>query len=115
MRGRLPRARERGGAATAPSPVDRRKTGSKHQLICDGKGTTLHVITTAANVNDITQSLDLVDGIPPVAGRPGRPWRRPECLLGDKARPRVAGHRLRAIGRTQAEVAQTLDAARRAT
>ncbi|WP_165396485.1 transposase [Streptomyces sp. F001] len=78
-------ARERGGAATGPSPVDRRKTGSKHQLICDGKGTTLHVITTAASVNDITQSLDLVDGIPPVAGRPGRPWRRPECLLGDKA------------------------------
>ncbi|WP_264349535.1 transposase [Streptomyces milbemycinicus] len=85
VRGRLSRARERGGAATGPSPVDRRKTGSKHQLICDGKGTTLHVITTAANVNDITQSLDLVDGIPPVAGRPGRPWRRPECLLGDKA------------------------------
>ncbi|WP_179382404.1 transposase [Streptomyces sp. SA15] len=85
MRGRLPRARERGGAATGPSPVDRRKTGSKHQLIYDGKGTTLHVLTTAANVNDITQSLDLVDGIPPVAGRTGRPWRRPEYLLGDKA------------------------------
>lgn len=28
MRGRLPRAREKGGAATGPSPVDRRKTGS---------------------------------------------------------------------------------------
>uniref|UniRef100_UPI000823E697 transposase n=2 Tax=unclassified Streptomyces TaxID=2593676 RepID=UPI000823E697 len=26
----------------------------------------------------------LVDGIPPVAGRPGRPRRRPESLLGDK-------------------------------
>ncbi len=85
MRGRLPRAREKGGAATGPSPVDRRKTGSKHHLICDGKGTPLHVITTAANVNDITQTLDLVDGIPPVAGRPGRPRRRPECLLGDNA------------------------------
>lgn len=78
-------ARKKGGAATGPSPVDRRKTGSKHHLICDGKGTPLHVITTAANVNDITQALDLVDGIPPVAGRPGRPRRRPECLLGDKA------------------------------
>ncbi|MFG2827610.1 transposase [Streptomyces sp. NPDC048434] len=29
--------------------------GSKHHLICDGKGTPLHVITTSANVNDITQ------------------------------------------------------------
>ncbi|MFF3261373.1 IS5 family transposase, partial [Streptomyces sp. NPDC002932] len=34
----------------APTPVDRRKTGSKHHLICDGRGTPLKVITTAANV-----------------------------------------------------------------
>jgi len=43
------------------------------------------VITTAANVNDITQTINLVDGIPPIAGRPGRPRRRPEAVLGDKA------------------------------
>ncbi|WP_442813583.1 transposase [Streptomyces sp. NBC_01244] len=41
-------------------------------------------MTTAANVNDVTQTLALVDGIPPVAGRPGRPRRRPDALLGDK-------------------------------
>ncbi|MGN9761918.1 transposase [Streptomyces sp. SD31] len=64
--------------------IRRRKTGSKHHLICDGRGTPLKVITTAANVNDVTQTLVLVDGIPPVAGRPGRPRRRPEALLGDK-------------------------------
>ncbi|MFF1920974.1 IS5 family transposase [Streptomyces sp. NPDC058221] len=58
------------GADTGPSPVERRKTGSKHHLICDGRGTPLKVITTAANVNDITQTLNLVDCIPPVAGRP---------------------------------------------
>ncbi|MEW2079335.1 IS5 family transposase [Streptomyces sp. NPDC013433] len=75
---------EKGGADTGPSPVDRRKTGSKHHLICDGRGTPLKVITTAANVNDVTQTLALVDGIPPVAGRPGRSRRRPEALLGDK-------------------------------
>ncbi|CAM5727027.1 IS5 family transposase [Streptomyces hirsutus] len=84
MRGRLSHPREKGGADTGPSPVDRRKTGSKHHLICDGRGTPLKVITTAANVNDVTQTLALVDGIPPVAGRPGRPRRRPEALLGDK-------------------------------
>ncbi|WP_327668005.1 MULTISPECIES: IS5 family transposase [unclassified Streptomyces] len=77
--------RAKRGAATGPSPVDRRKTGSKHHLICDGRGTPFHVITTAANVNDITQTLALVDGLPPVAGRPGRPRRRPDALLGDKA------------------------------
>ncbi|MFE2639342.1 transposase [Streptomyces scopuliridis] len=54
-------------------------------LICDGRGTPLRVITTAANVNDITQTLNLVDGIPPVAGRTGRPRRRSEYVLGDKA------------------------------
>ncbi|MCX4400190.1 IS5 family transposase (plasmid) [Streptomyces sp. NBC_00053] len=75
---------KKGGADTGPSPVDRRKTGSKHHLICDGRGTPLKVITTGANVNDVTQTLALVDGIPPVAGRPGRPRRRPEALLGDK-------------------------------
>ncbi|WP_369293701.1 transposase [Streptomyces coacervatus] len=41
-------------------------------------------MTTAANVNDVTQTLALVDGIPHVAGRPGRPRRRPDSLLGDK-------------------------------
>ncbi|WUT58360.1 transposase [Streptomyces canus] len=84
MCGRLPHPREKGGADTGPSPVDRRKTGSKHHLICDVRGTPLKVITTAANVNDVTQTLALVDGIPPVAGLPGRPRRRPDSLLGDK-------------------------------
>ncbi|MER6775003.1 IS5 family transposase [Streptomyces bacillaris] len=79
-----PHPRRKGGPDTGPSPVDRRKTGSKHHLICDGRGTPLKVITTAANVNDVTQTLALVDGIPPVAGRPGRPRRRPKALLGDK-------------------------------
>jgi IS5 family transposase len=82
--GRLPHPREKRGTDTGPSPVDRRKTGSKHHLICDGRGTPLKVITAAANVNDVTQTLALVDGIPPIAGRPGRPRRRPEALLGDK-------------------------------
>lgn len=39
---------------------------------------------TAANVNDITQLLRLVDAIPPVRGRPGRPRRRPDAVVGDR-------------------------------
>ncbi|MFI2763606.1 transposase [Streptomyces echinatus] len=84
MRRRLPRPCEKGGADTGPSPVEPAEDGQQHHLICDGRGTPLKVITTAANVNDVTQTLALVDGIPPVAGRPGRPRRRPEALLGDK-------------------------------
>ncbi|MEU9256565.1 transposase [Streptomyces sp. NPDC048270] len=34
-------------------------------------------------VNDVTQTPALIDGIPPVASRPGQPRRRPESLLQD--------------------------------
>ena len=67
-----------------PSPVDRARPGSKHHLICDGGGIPLKVITTGGNVTDVSMALDLVDGIVPVAGRPGRPRRRPDALLADK-------------------------------
>ncbi|MEU2269777.1 IS5 family transposase [Streptomyces olindensis] len=79
-----PHIRAKGGEGAGPSPVDRAKTGSKHHLICDGKGTPSKVITTAANVNYVTQTLALVDGIPPVAGKPGRPRHRPDAVLGAK-------------------------------
>ncbi|WAL70314.1 IS5 family transposase [Kitasatospora sp. YST-16] len=75
---------EKRGEATGPSPVDRRKTGSKHHVISDGGGIPFHVIVTAANVNDVTRTLDLVDGVPPVAGRVGRPRKCPAALLGGK-------------------------------
>lgn len=42
------------------------------------------MITTAANVNDVTQTFALVDGIPPVAGRIGHPRKRPDALLSGK-------------------------------
>ncbi|MEU0008329.1 transposase [Streptomyces sp. NPDC006314] len=58
---------------TGASPFDRRKTGSKHHLICDGKATPLHVITTAAHVDDITRTPDLVDGIRPSPDDPAGP------------------------------------------
>ncbi|MFB7678289.1 transposase [Kitasatospora purpeofusca] len=73
-----------GARRPAPRPVDRRKTGSKHHVISDGGGIPFHVITTAADVNDVTQTLALVDGLPPVAGRVGHPRKRSDALLGDK-------------------------------
>jgi transposase len=50
-----------------------------------GQGNPLAVTTTAANVNDVTQTIDLVDQIPPVRGKRGRPRRRPRRLFGDGA------------------------------
>jgi transposase len=84
VRGRLPRARERRGRHDGPSPVDRRKSSSKHHLINDGNGIPMKVITTAGNVNDVTQTVALVDAIPLVAGRVSHPRKHPDALLGDK-------------------------------
>jgi transposase len=42
-------------------------------------------LTTAANVNETTVLEQLIDAIPPVRGKVGRPRRRPEKLHADKA------------------------------
>ncbi len=73
-----------GGERTGPSPVDRRKKGSKHHVLTDGHGVPLAATTTAANVNEVTQRRGLVEAIPPVRGKPGRPRRRPDRLYGDR-------------------------------
>ncbi len=73
-----------GGGATGPSPVDRRKKGSKHHVITDAHGVPLTATTTAANVPDVVPMVELVDAIPPVRGKPGRPRRRPRALFGDR-------------------------------
>jgi transposase len=65
--------------------VDRRRAGSKHHLITCGRGSPLAVKTTAANVNDITEFVPLLDAVPPVRGRRGRPRRRPKHVYGDRA------------------------------
>jgi len=39
---------------------------------------------TGANTNDITALQPLVDGIPPVRGKRGRPRRRPKRVYGDR-------------------------------
>jgi transposase len=40
---------------------------------------------TGANAHDVTQLQPLVEAIPPVRGRHGRPRRRPERVQGDRA------------------------------
>jgi transposase len=42
------------------------------------------VILTGANRHDVTQILPLVDGVPPVAGKPGRPRQRFDRVQGDR-------------------------------
>ena len=72
------------GAKTGPNPTDRRKKGSKHHLVTDANGIPLSVILTGANRHDVTQLLPLVDSIPAIAGKVGRPIQRPDCVLADR-------------------------------
>jgi transposase len=44
----------------------------------------MRVLTTGANVPEISKAIDLLDAVPPVAGRPGRPRHRFPALLTDK-------------------------------
>jgi transposase len=74
-----------GGEKTGPNPTDRAKPGSKHHVITNGNGIPLATELTAANVNDVTQLLPLIDAIPPVSGKLGRPRSRPDAVLGDRA------------------------------
>ena len=85
-RGRRQRVAPRAarGKKTGPNPTDRRKAGSKHHVLTDAHGIPLVAQLTAANRNDITQLLPLVDAMPPLGGRPGRRARTPRLVQGDR-------------------------------
>jgi transposase len=74
-----------GGEKTGPNPTDRRKPGSKHHVVTDANGIPLNVTLTAANRNDITQLLPILEGIPAVAGKVGHPQKRPDNVYADRA------------------------------
>ena len=74
----------RGGKKTGPSPVGRRKPGSKHHVLVDGNGVPLSGRVTKANRNDVTRLEKLVDEVPPVRGKPVKQRRRQDELYGDR-------------------------------
>jgi transposase len=74
----------KGGPKTGPSPVDRARTGSKHHVITEAHGIPLAVSLTGGNRNDVTQLMPLIEAIPPVRGRRGRPRRRPDTIYADR-------------------------------
>ena len=53
-----------GGSQTGPSPVDRRKLGSKMHQITDAQGVPLATRMTPANVNEVDELIPLVDAVP---------------------------------------------------
>lgn len=54
-------------------------------MLVDRNGLPLTVGLTGANVSDPTTLEAMVDAVPPIRGKPGRPRRRPAKLHGDKA------------------------------
>jgi transposase len=79
-----PCAGEKGGSATGPSPVDRARNGSKHHLLVDATGIPLAWTVTGGNRHDLTQLIPLLDAVPAVRGKVGRPRRRPERVTADR-------------------------------
>jgi transposase len=73
-----------GGEETGPSPVDRRKPGTKHTLLVDRNGVPLAVRTAPANRSDQVELLPIVLEFPIVAGKPGRPKEHPNELYADR-------------------------------
>src|SRR4051812_27989444 len=73
-----------GGEDTGPNPTDRGKSGSKHHVLTDAQGIPLNATTTAANVNEVTQLLDVLLNMPPVGGKPGPKRELPERIQGDR-------------------------------
>jgi transposase len=78
-------ARNPWGKKTGPNPTDRRKKGSKHHLLVDAQGIPVNVILTKANRHDVTQLLPLVDGVPSIRGKQGRPLKKPKFIQADRA------------------------------
>ena len=79
-----PRTSKKRGTATGPSPVDRARNGSKHHLLVDASGIPLAWTLTGGNRHDVTQLIPLIDRVPPVRGKVGRPRRRPERVSADR-------------------------------
>jgi len=73
-----------GGEATGPSPVDRRKLGSKHTLLVDRHGVPMAIRTVSANTSDQTQILPILLDYPAIGGKPGRPKQHPDVAVADR-------------------------------
>lgn len=72
-----------GGEQTGPSPVDRRKKGTKHTLLVSRSGVPLAIRTAGANASDHTQIIPIVLDFPRVGGKRGRPKELPDEVYAD--------------------------------
>ena len=72
------------GLHTRKNPVDRGRPGSKQHIMTDRNGIPLAIMLSAANVHDSNMFEPLLDAVPTLKNRHGRPTRRPKKLHADK-------------------------------
>ena len=72
-----------GGDKSGPSPVDRRKKGTKFTLLVDRQGMPLVIHAAPANKSDHNEVLPTVLEFPHIGGQSGRPRECPRKLYAD--------------------------------
>jgi transposase len=73
------------GLHTGANPTDRGKLGSKRHLITDREGTPLALSVTGANRHDSIAFHPVIDELPAICGKRGRPLSKPGKMHADKA------------------------------
>lgn len=73
-----------GGAHTGPNGTDRAKPGCKRHLVVDAVGHPLSLDVSPANLREGCLAVDLLDAIPAIRGKVGRPVQRPAVYQGDR-------------------------------
>jgi IS5 family transposase len=81
----LQRGQPPGGPHTGPNPTDRGQLGSKRHVLTDANGTPVMFCVTGANRHDSVVFEEMIDALPAIKGKPGRPRRWPDKLHADKA------------------------------
>lgn len=72
-----------GGEETGPSPVDRRKKGTKLTLVADPGGAPMVLRAASANTSDHCEILSAIAAVPKIRGRRGRPRSGPRVVYAD--------------------------------
>ena len=75
---------KKGEQATGPNPTDKGKPGTKRHLVVCRRGIPLALRCTGANVHDTRMLEAVVDAIPSIKGKRGRPRKRPDKMHADK-------------------------------
>jgi hypothetical protein len=81
---------KKGAPRRARARLTEPENGSKHHLLVDATG--IPLAWTGGNRNDVTQLVPLIERVPSVRGKVGRPRRRPDRVTADRGyeEPRAA-------------------------